>query len=418
MPVAGWLSAHVIYPFCGDYVQSVTITSSIIMTFLVTVMCVCMQKLIIFRFKLTLHLANMCEVLFISLFFLIFRNRGTSACMFTAADLCCIYNYTIPGIVNAIVVLLLLRIDDMTEKFMMWKPIQRMLFFMLVYFSIFSHLFHSAITAIYAGVHLMLSLWFCKGNLRQVMKKNVVYISILAMWGVALVFEAGGGRAGSFRDEPDLIKVLYQLAAMIRAISKPFIIFSVVLLALTIVQMINKHFFNHPEITKLLVTIICNEVFLIIFLMLLNAKLAYMSRIDASWGMWFYLILMVTIVAAYGISEISFMPKAMQIIVPILVFASFYPDGKFLMSTRENADYQECVNLDYYVVNNIMEASKNGVTEITIYIPDHSDDLRFLAYSEGLGDIVANCLYTQGIIINKPVVHTIVDKSINDTFGN
>jgi hypothetical protein len=61
-----------------------------------------------------------------------------------------------------------------------------------------------------------------------------------------------------------------------------------------------------------------------------------------------------------------------------------------------------------------MEASQKGETELIIRIPEHSDDLRSLTYNTGLGEKVANCLFTQGIISNKPEVQTILDKNMED----
>ena len=42
--------------------------------------------------------------------------------------------------------------------------------------------------------------------------------------------------------------------------------------------------------------------------------------------------------------------------------------------------------------------------------------MRSLTYNENLGKAVASCLYTQGIIQNRPDVQTIVDKNMNDAF--
>ena len=416
MPAAGWIAAHIVYPLCGDYVYSVTIISAVIITLLIAGMSICLQRLLVVRCRLAETSALACEIFFIILFFLIFRNRGTSACMFTAADLCCIYNYTIPGILNAIVVLILLRNEDITETFLSWNLIQKILFLLMIYFALFSHLFHSAITAIYAGIYLLLSIWFCKRNIKQILRKNSIMFLILAMWGTALVFEASGGRAGSLEGELDFVKALRQLAAMIRALSKPFILISVALFIVIVVHMWKKRFFNQTEFVSIFVNIICNEMFLVIFLLLLNTKTAYMSRIDASWGMWFYLITMMVVALAYVIREASAISQILPIMIPILVFAAVYPDGKFLMSTRENTDYQTCLQLDYYVINSIVEASEKEMAEIEIRIPDHSEDLRSLTYNENLGKVVADCLYTQGIIQNKPDVQTIVDKNMNDVF--
>ena len=121
LPVPIWKgaeAARVIYPVCGDYAYSVTVISAVILTFLIITMCVCLQKFLVIRFRLASNIAVALEIMFLVLFFLIFRNRGTSQCMFTAADLCCIYFYTISGILNAITVLIFMCSDDVTEMFL------------------------------------------------------------------------------------------------------------------------------------------------------------------------------------------------------------------------------------------------------------------------------------------------------------
>jgi len=195
MPIAGWLAARIVCPICGDYVYSVTIISAIIITLAITVMCSCLQKLLVVRCQLTMRAAFAGEILFLIFFFLIFRNRGTSQCMFSSADLCCIYFYTMSGILNAIIVLFFLRFDDMSEMFLSWNCFQKALFLILLYFALFSNLFHSAITAIYAGVYLLINLRHYKHNYKQYICKNMIYLLILVMWGIALLFEASGGRA-------------------------------------------------------------------------------------------------------------------------------------------------------------------------------------------------------------------------------
>lgn len=420
MPAAGWLAAHIVYPICGDYVYSVTIVSAVIITLLIIVMCICLQKLLVVRCHLTISAASACEILFLTLFFLIFRNHGTSQCMFSAADLCCIYCYTMSGLLNAIVVLIFLQFDNITEAFLSWKHIQKLLFLILLYFALFSHLFHSALTAIYAGVYLLINLRRYKHNYKQYIGKNIICLLVLVMWGIALFFEANGGRADVIGADMtlDFALAIRQLIALICVLSKPFVIVLIILLAAIMFHMFTGRLRQQSEIVRIFAIIVCNESLLTIFLLLLNAKCAYMSRIDASWGMWFYLITMIVVAIAYLIKNIPFISRALPVMLLLFIFAAAYPDGKFLMSTREHTDYQTCVQLGQYVVDSIIEAEQSGAAEITIRIPDHSDDLRSLTYNEELGDKVANCLYVQGIITSKTNVRTVVDKNMNDIMEN
>lgn len=419
MPIAGWLAARVIYPICGDYVYSVTIISAIIITVMITVMCMCLQKLLVVRYHLTIKSAITCEILFLILFFLIFRNRGTSQCMFTAADLCCIYFYTMSGILNAIVVLVLMCYNDITEMFLSWNKVQKVLFLLLLYFALFSNLFHSAITAIYTGVYLLFDLrklYNHKKSFKQYVRGNFFCLLILVGWSIVLIFEASGGRADVVGVDMslDIALAVRQLVAIICALSKPFVLLGLLLILAIIYYIYTGHLCKKTEIVQTFVTIICNGILLTIFLLLLNAKCGYMSRIDASWGIWFYAITIIVVATAYIVRDVPQISKLMPGIIILSALAAVYPDGKFSMSTREHTDYQTCVKLDQYVINNIVDADKKGLSEIVIRIPDHSDDLRSLTYNKRLGTEVANCLSTHGIITGKPNVITILDKNIND----
>lgn len=417
MFTAGWIAAHIIYPICGDFVYSVTITSACIITFLVVLMCICFQKLLMERVQMSTNDAVFCEVLFLISFFAIFRNRGTSQCMFSAADLCCVYFYTISGILNAVVVLLFLRFKDITKSYLSWNFKWKLSFCLLIYFALFSNLFHSAITAIYAGVGLLFNLYHCKCGLKENVRKNRIYFFMLAGWGIVMLFEATGGRAEVVGGKSGLNLVLpiQQLIAILLGLSKRFLVVVFLLAVGMVILMCKKQLAGRDEFISIFAIIVCNEILLIVFLLLLNSKTAYMSRIDATWGIWFYLIVATVLMAVYIAKSVPLVRNLLPIVIPICVIATAYPDGKFLMSTREHTDYQTCLQLNEYVINHIMKASKEGKKEIVIRIPDHSDDLRGLTYNEILGSTVADCLYIQGIIPYKPKVRTIHDKKMGDS---
>lgn len=417
LPITGWLAAHIIYPICGDYVYSVTIISAIIITVMITGMCIFLKKFLIMRCHLEIRSAIAYEIMFLIFNFLIFRNRGSSQCMFTAADLCCIYFYTMSGIINAIVVLIFLCHDNIMDVFLSWNYFQKILFVILLYFALFSNLFHSAMTAIFAGVYLLFNLYGYKSCLRQFIVKNGIYLLILITWGIVLIFEVNGGRAGKVGAEIslDFALAVRQLLAIVCALSKPFVFLLLLLVLVIVFHLLAGKLDRKSEIVQMFRIIICDEILLTIFLLLLNSKCGYMSRIDASWGMWFFLITIVIVAIVYVTKNVfPKMTKFMPIIIFLFLIAAVYPDGEFCMSTREHTDYETCVQLDQYVIDSIIDADEKGLSEIEIRIPDHSDDLRSLAYNEGLGTEVANCLYTHGIITRKIDVTTILDKKMND----
>lgn len=420
MPVAGWLAAHLVYPICGDYVYSVTVVSAVLITGMIVVMCVCLQKLLTTHYHLSLGAAVLLELLFLALFFLIFRNRGTSQCMFTAADLCCIYFYTMSGVLNAIVLLLFMRYDGPDKMFREQKVSVRVLSGVLLYFALFSNLFHSAMTAVYVFVHLVYGVqreYQAKSGFRQAVRKNRLCVLLLISYGLMLLFELSGGRADTVGSGTlDLGLAVRQLLAIMQALSKPFLLFLLVILSGLGVEFYKGRMNRKNDIVKLLAFILASGVLLTVFLLLLNAKCGYMSRIDASWGIWFYIIVFLVVIAAHMVKEYQKVFRWAPVILLFVIAASVYPDGKFSMSTREHTDYQTCVNLDQYMINCIKEADEKGLLEIIVKIPEHSDDLRSLTYNGNLGTKVAECLYAHGMIQNRIEVTTVPDKDMSDDF--
>lgn len=308
----------------------------------------------------------------------------------------------------------------MTDAFLSWGWFEKVFFAVILYFALFSNIFHSAIIAIFAGVQItmhLFNLYKRKICFKQYLKMNVIYLLIVAIWGIVLVFEANGERADAvgIKQPLDLELSVRQFIAVICAIPKRFYFLVIGIIMVMAYLMLKRGYYKKAEIVKIFTTLFCNEILIIIFLLLLNAKCKYMSRIDASWGIWFWLIVITTVAIAYIIRDVPVAIKVAPLMTILLIIAAAYPGGKFSMSTRENTDYQTCFQLDNYVIDSIVKANRNGLMKIEIRIPDHSDDLRSLTYNEGLGSKIADCLYKYGIIDSRVEVITILDKNMSDS---
>ena len=80
---------------------------------------------------------------------------------------------------ESIIVLIFLCYDNTTEMFLAWNKLKKAIFLFGVYFALFSNLFHSAITAVYAGVQLLITLQDCKKGVKQYIKKNKVFCLLI-----------------------------------------------------------------------------------------------------------------------------------------------------------------------------------------------------------------------------------------------
>lgn len=182
------------------------------------------------RMNMSVDLALIFEVLFLILCFLIFRNRGTSRFMFSAENMNCVFNYTIPGIINAICVLILMQYQDFSKEYKSFNAIKKGLFVTVVYFAIFSNIFHSGMLAIYCGIMALKGIWDLikerKKDIRNYCRQYDVYLLILVLWGFAVLFEVAGGRASTVSSGMSLSLVISvkQLIALTGALSPIFVL--------------------------------------------------------------------------------------------------------------------------------------------------------------------------------------------------
>lgn len=413
MPIVGRIAGYIVYPLIGDYVYSVTCVSAIVLSALITVMCICMYKVLTYRLnRISIHALAM-EVIFLSLFFLIFRTRSQSNYMFCAEDLCCVFNYTMPGILNAIVVLYMARYKKFSLEFKDFSWQKKILFLILLYFALLSNIFHSIITVSYCSAVILLN---ARNDVRKAIKENVLQVVIVFLWLFVLLFEKSGGRADDIGHGFDSVKALLQFKVILLATSVPFkllALLSVGFIACRMIQnAINKH-----RIEPLYIVLGLSLVIITVFLLLLNSIVGYMSRVDATWGIWFFLIVICTL----ALDEILYSVENKMIIVPIVVLVfivcSYYPDGKFMISSSRNRNYDLCYMTSTYYADNIVETDKNGLQTVEIAIPEvEIDDVTNLTFYRGFGDIVSNTLYLNGVIDHKVEVIEVIDSSLNQVF--
>ena len=413
MPLGGRLGA-LLYPVTGDYVRAVTLSSALILSAFITVMCYLYLQMVLKRISMPLWKGLISEGVFLASFFLIFRNRPSSSFMFHAADLCCVYFYVMSGILNGCIVLYMMRFEDFAKAFKELSLPVKIVFLAALYFAVFSNLFHSAITIVYCGAVVLYSMLQSVGkdSILSIIKKNYFYIAIILLWLLVLLFEKSGGRAGSFGEPFDITVSISQLIAMIKAISVPYmivIVVSIVYLAVTAIK-------RKKMSTEIIVSAV-SLVLITVYLILLTALIHYFSRIEASWGTWFFLILICSMSLGQMIAGVKDPGQVREKVVPvsilaIMVVACILPDGKYRISSDRNTDYDSCYKGSSYLTGHIIEADRNGEYAITLPIPKavNPDDF---TYQEGIGNTISHTLYVQGVIDREISVTEIVDEKLN-----
>ncbi|WP_029233436.1 hypothetical protein [Butyrivibrio sp. VCB2006] len=409
MPIfTGRLGAWVFYPITGDYIYSLTIASAVTMSAMILVMCICFYKLLANRLGCSTFKTLVLEGMFLASFFLMFRNRSGSKFLFHSSDLCTVYYYTMGGLLNAILLLILLEKKDATKAFRKMPVGRKIALSVLIYFAVFSNLFHSAITVVYCGTVILID-WVKEKSVVSSIRRNALQFAIILLWGVVLIFEFFGGRSDSFEQDIDLVLSIRQFLTLIGAMAIAYkIIVAFCLLGFLWLL------FKKKEL-GLLPVIVISGFFETVFLLLLNSKVLYMSRIEASWGTWFYLILFCVIVCSYAIDNWDKLVYFAPVALCVMIFFSWYPDGKFAISSTRNPDYQQCYDTSTYIAQSIIDADKAGEKELTLKLPV-SDNPEEFTFVPDIGSVVSDTLYRQRVIKHLITVNVEFDESLNEKY--
>lgn len=201
MPLMGYVAAYLIFPVNGDYIHAVTISSSLFLSFFITVYLWMFSRYLHERFSIGLEGNLEATTLFITFHFLIFSYKiNPIPYLFGMINLTCVFYYLIPALVNNSVVFYLLlksKIFNSNEKPHKWIS---GFFILSIYLSIFSNLFQSIILASYVVSILLFRLpWktISLSTTKKYILDNRFFVGIFVLWLISLLYEANGGRAHS-----------------------------------------------------------------------------------------------------------------------------------------------------------------------------------------------------------------------------
>ena len=155
--------------------------------------------------------------------------------------------------------------------------------------------------------------------------------------------------------------------------------------------------------------IIFNLLLVVIYLVVLCSGVNYMSRIEASWNIWFYVILITLIGVADFVSKCPCVKPLLLLFVLVCAVLAVYPDGRFLPSTIENVDYSTCVNTGKYITSQIIDAELDGQESVIVSVPCVDDDSIEWIFGDDFGRVVMTTLYNHGIIHKQIEVETVND---------
>lgn len=420
-PIAGLISAYVVHPIIGDYVYSIAVTSAALFSLLVCVYLYLFYKLI----QTWFHLSTFQNILNAALFFvfhfcIFYKNGHTVPYLFGTANLTCLYHYVIPAILNICMVLYLAKFDFPTRRNLSLSLSKGSILIFIMYLAIFSNALSNIILASYIGSVLILrfiSEQKYRKNLKVFFKENRFYISILIVWGIALIFEANGGRAhgiGKGILSLPVLETLKLFIATIVRINKSVLVFGVatISVSLWLYRRMNNSFYRNSIMMYLGISTIS---FLYLILVCAKAAPGYITRSDVFISFIIWSILCICFTVAYILKNY---PKSTYAIPLFLLYFSMQASvgiGSFTENTMGRVEPKVCYQIDNYIIQQIREADEGGQSEMTLLVPkgDNRDNWPHPMY---MGGNISRTLYKHGLISKPLKIKIQPDPSINEKY--
>lgn len=276
MPLSAFLGAYLIYPIMGDYIYSLALLFAIVFISILMVYFWYAYKLIIKKTGVSKSVALWLLTIFVILHFLAYRSSILSSDEYVlySMNVTCIFNYTIPAILNLILVFYI-EVNDGIKDVKEYGIYKSTILLFFIYLAIFSGMFGSQGIAIYSTFNLIYALIKYlkdKKDIKKVLYENLTHFVIVAMWLIMALNESTGTRAASVEGTMSFglfatcVKTFFS-----RYISlNYFVVFTIIIcIVLGIILLIRKE--------KKYISILCELSFLFLvsglYLILVNTKL-------------------------------------------------------------------------------------------------------------------------------------------------
>lgn len=430
-PFFSTIAAFVLTPLTGDYITAQTLMHALVVSAAITGYLYCFARLMRQVFSFTRVTASVLTTLFFSLHFLVLRTaKQDNLYLFCCTDLNCYYNYLLPMLLNASIVMLLVADEKLETFFMAARPEIKGLLLILVYLAIFSNLPASGILAAYAGARVLLSL-IRQGKrlkLRPFLVENSLYLGILAAWLVSAVFELNGGRAdGSPLAHVSLLKQLrmtcYLLKNVVLGSNRLFLISSGIVGAAAVVCMLLDGGIRslNAKLASVLGALLIATAALFVYTILLCAAVGPIKIICSEYLFAIYVPIFLFVLLALGYLLARF-PRLMLVLPLLTLFliSSINTSGNtFRESNVFGLSAEKCGSLSRFIVEQFQTADAAGQREMELHVPQFAIDPETednWPYTLFLMDRISDTLYSHGITSRLIDITPVVDPSVNELF--
>ncbi len=428
-PLAGMFASFVVMPFTGDFVFSMMIVSSVLLSALITSYVFLFLKLIRVKFDLSEGTSLILAYVLFLFHFMIFRGSKSGTYLFTAFNLTAVYHYLMPSLLN-ICVVLYMEIDDTVCRWSNRKVVASDgILILACYLAIFSNIFSSIVLAAYISARLLLK-FLSRKSFSEVITFGRQYIfseTILGIWLVSLLFELSGGRAAQVGKgflNLELLQNCKRLKNIIRETNGMFLALVLFLAVATLLiyaySRIKKQKARAESLFEEGISVFClmlPTVFVYTFLVCAKTTGGYLSRGEVLLNVAFCFFVLVMMGAAYILTKY---PRA-AVACPLLAFfltAVILTSRSSLNQFKESISRKEmpsvCVAITRDLIEQVIKADKGNKNEVVVKVPRYNfkSNWPFPAYTS-----ITSTLYRLGLISKnmKRVIQP--DEEMNKKYG-
>lgn len=418
LPLTGYIAAYVVYPLIHDYLLSITIVTSLFIALTITGFFVLLTHTFKNILDVKTYIAVGLSLIFLALHFILFFSKSdNNMYLLFTFNLTTIFYYLIPDFLNCSLILLFITHQDFnTYFFNQLTDVKKCIFIIAAYFAIFSNVFCSEILGVYCFTMLCIAAFSMfrnfslkKNTLYLFIKNQKIYISILLVWLISLFMEAHGGRAHMVGPSKMDIGSAFQFFLSLTMLINHRIaaIFLVIIIAMGIF-LIKKDSALFKQ-TKLLTTLV--YCFIAIFPMIIVSLLAaaksvpfYAGIPNSMYGIFFLVLFSLLLCTGFLIKKYRVLSLLMPLgVIFILVF--LMKGIPVMPSNTSHLTSNQCLTIDRAIIQQIVDADKNGKDKIDLKVPVWSGDN--WPHSKDFVKSLPRTLYKHGII-SRPIQTTMV----------
>lgn len=432
MPFVAEIGVRFIMPFSGDYINAMMYAFAFVVASSIVIYTYMFGKVIKEKFDLNDKVTSVMLAIVLLLHFLPFNvNNSQNGYLFYSLNVTCYFNYMIPALLNAIIVMYL-----MTHHRLEWKNKKRNLrnglVILAIYLGINSNFIHSAVLMAYIGMRLIISLAESihakeykdiRVFLRGYILENSFELCVSVVWFFSAVLESTGGRAHAVSNSQFLL--MESVRFFVDSIIEMNVLFllgvtaviSLALAAFMITRIKRTEGENENIYCRWMYKSVICLTLVVIYLILLCARVepSYIGREDVMISWMFYLLLLVMGSLAYLVKKIPAAYWLLPLALYILIFETIIDGGTYKNSYAIAYSADTIKALDENLIRQVVEAEAAGLDEVDVRVPCASDEGWPIALSYG-GGRISETLFRHGITHKYMAIHLVMDPSVNEKF--